>query len=54
MIMIWLPEGEGAVKVYYAGLTVFKIADYMTLISLAILLCSIGLIQKQKLWGKLL
>ena len=54
MVMIRLPEGEGAVKVYYAGLTVFKIADYVTLISLVILLCSISLVQKQKIWGKLL
>lgn len=54
MVMIQLPEGKGAVKVYYTGLTVFKIADYMSLISLAILLCSISLVQKQKMWGKLL
>ena len=54
MVMIRLSKGTGAVKVYYAGLTLFKIADYMTLISLIILLCSISLIQKQKLWGKLL
>lgn len=54
MIMIRLPEGEGNVKVFYAGLTVFKIADYMTVISLVILLCSISLIQKQKLWRKCL
>ena len=54
MIMIKLPKGEGAVKVYYTGLTVFKIADYMSLISIVILLCSISLVQKQKMWGKLL
>ena len=54
MIMIRLPKGEGAVKVYYTGLTVFKIADCITLISLVILLCSISLVQKQKLWGKIL
>lgn len=54
MIMIRLPKGEGAVKVYYTGLIVFKIADYITLISIVILLCSISLIQKQKLWGKIM
>ena len=54
MVMIRLPEGEGAVKVYYDGLPLFKIADYISLISLVILLYSISLIQKQKMWGKLL
>ena len=54
MVMIRLPEGEGAVKVYYDGLPLFKIADYISLISLVILLSSISLIQKQKRWGKLL
>lgn len=54
MIMISLPEGEGAVKVYYAGLIVFKIADYVTLFSLVVLLCSITFIQKQKMWRKCL
>lgn len=52
MVMIRLPEGEGAVKVYYDGLTLFKIADYMTLFSLVVLLCSISFIQKQKMWRK--
>ena len=54
MVMIRLPEGEGAVKVYYTGLTVFKIADYVTLFSLVVLLCSISFVQKQKMWGKYL
>lgn len=54
MVMIRLHKGEGTVKVYYAGLTLFKIADYITLISIVILLCSISLIQKQKLWGKIM
>lgn len=54
LVMIRLPEGEGAVKVYYNGLTLFKIADYVTLFSLVVLLCSISLIQKQKLWSKCL
>lgn len=54
MIMIRLPEGEGTVKVYYAGLTLFKIADYMTLFSLVVLLCSISFVQKQKMWRKYL
>lgn len=54
MVMVRLPEGEGAVKVYYDGLTLFRIADYISLISLVILLSSISLIQKQKRWGKLL
>lgn len=52
IIVISLPEGEGAVKVYYNGLTLFKIADYMSLISLVVLLCSISFIQKQKMWRK--
>ena len=54
MVMIRLPEGEGAVKVYYNGLTLFKIADYMSLISLVVLLCSISFFQKQKMWRKCL
>lgn len=54
MIMINLPEGDGSVKVYFKGLTLFIIADVISLVSLTGLLYYVSLIQRQKLWRRFL
>ena len=38
MIIIPLQKGKGEIRVFYAGLTIFKIADYISLLSLLVLI----------------
>lgn len=40
MMVITLPKGNGNIKVFYKGLTIFKVADYISLFSLVALLYS--------------
>lgn len=54
MIVIPLPRGNDSIHVYYKGLLLFKLADYISLLSLIMLVCCIIKIQKQQSWHKLM
>jgi hypothetical protein len=41
MIVIPLAKGSGSIKVWYKGLPLFRVADYISLISAIIFLCSL-------------
>ena len=50
MMVITLPKGNGNIKVFYKGLTIFKVADYISLFSLvALLYSSFRYLKKQHL-----
>lgn len=54
MISISLPKGTGSFKVHYEGLPAFKYADYISLLSLMLLVFCIFIIDKKSMWKKLL
>lgn len=54
MIMILLPTGNGTINVHYEGLTVFKIADYVSAISLLVFILYVIRNNKLKGWNKLI
>ena len=53
MMIILLPKGNGQINIHYKGLCAFKIADYLSLISLLLFLICIIRIHKHNNWNKL-
>ena len=54
MMTLFLPKGEGRIKVRYDGLMLFRVADTISGIAFFILLMYIIKMQKQKRWCKLM
>ena len=54
MIVIPLAKGIGTINVYYKGVLLFKLSDYISLSALLVYIYNILQIQKLKNWHKLL
>jgi hypothetical protein len=52
LLMIPLHKGRGKVSVAYKGLSIFKIADFISFSSLVVFVCFIFTVQKRKAWNK--
>ena len=54
MMVILLPKGNGKIRIHYEGLFAFKIADFVSLASLLIIIYYVFLIHKHNNWNKLI
>lgn len=54
MMVIPLPKGNGKIRIHYEGLFAFKIADFVSLASLLIIIYYVFLIHKHNNWNKLI
>ena len=54
MIVIHLPQGNGSIKVYYKGILLFRVADYVSLTSLLVISVWLIRVHMRKKWNYLM
>ena len=52
MMQLALPEGSGKIKIWYKGLPLFVVADYISLFSTLGFLIFAYLVRKNKYWNR--